>query len=71
MLEALEARPRLARALRARGRVLHRLGRDEEAEASLARASGIAAEIGLRDGPWPVSVAELVARVGIGLTRPS
>ena len=41
VLEALEARPRLARALRARGRVLHQLGRDDEADASLARASGI------------------------------
>ncbi len=62
VLEALEARPRLARALRARGRVLHQLGRDDEADASLARASGIAAEIGLRDGPWPVSVTDLGRR---------
>ena len=58
---ATGARPSLARVQRARGMALARLGRPAEADEALSEASTLAAEMGLLDGPWPVSIAELQA----------
>ena len=49
LVEQMEARPSLARALRLRAQILRALGRAAEADASDKRAKAIAAELGLRD----------------------
>jgi len=49
LLEAMEARPSLARALRLRGQILRVLGRTPEADSADQRSRAIASELGLRD----------------------
>ena len=49
LLEEMEARPSLARALRDRARILRALGRSAEAEGADERSKAIAAELGLKD----------------------
>jgi tetratricopeptide (TPR) repeat protein len=58
---ALGAKPALARTYRARGLALARLGKIEDADASLAEAASMATAMGLMDGPWPATVADLEA----------
>ena len=49
LLELMEARPSLARALRLRVQILRALGRAAEADAADKRSKAIAAELGLKD----------------------
>jgi hypothetical protein len=49
LLEEMEARPSLARALRLRARILRALGRTGEADAAETRSRAIATELGLKD----------------------
>ena len=49
ILEAMEARPALARALRDRAKILRALGRTAEADATDQRSRAIASELGLKD----------------------
>lgn len=66
VFEALDARPDLARAHRARGLALARLGDVDGADESLARSADMASTMGLMDGPWLASVSELEgARVAL------
>jgi hypothetical protein len=64
VFERLGARPALARALRGQAMALTRLGRDAQADNGFAEAAGMANEMGLMDGPWPVSVEALHAAAG-------
>jgi Tfp pilus assembly protein PilF len=59
--ESLGARPSQARTMRARGMALARLGRTDDADVSLQRAATMAAEMDLKDAPWPSTAAELQA----------
>jgi len=58
--DSLGARPALARTMRALGLAQARLGHPT-ADASLGQAARMAEEMGLLDGPWPDSTAELAA----------
>ncbi|HEY6204140.1 MAG TPA: hypothetical protein VI056_14005 [Candidatus Limnocylindria bacterium] len=49
LLEEMEARPSLARALRLRARILRALGRAADADAADKRSNAIGAELGLKD----------------------
>lgn len=49
LLEGMEARPSLARALRDRAQILRALGRAADADAAEQRSRAIAAELGLKD----------------------
>jgi hypothetical protein len=64
VFERLGARPALARALRGQAMALTRLGREAQADNGFAEAAGMANEMGLMDGPWPVSVEALHAAAG-------
>jgi class 3 adenylate cyclase/tetratricopeptide (TPR) repeat protein len=61
VFSTLGARPALARTQRARGLALARIGEAAEADGSLVLAATMADEMGLKDGPWPASLAELQA----------